>query len=152
MQASRNSYDRIRNCVAALKRRGAHCSPGSPDISDISRFRAAFEAAMDDDFNTANAVTVIFDLVKFINVNIEDINAGAALSELLSLCDILGLRPDSSDNKEVDEDLIYELIDKRKAAKAGKDFAEADRIRGELLAMGIEIKDTREGTVWNAVG
>jgi len=151
LSAAKSSFDRIRNCADKLKRI-IESGNGSSSMEVPADYREMFIAAMDDDFNTANAITAIFELVKFINTreNTTALDAEKLFNELVSLCDILGLRLENSSQNaaQIDEDLVNSLIEKRIEAKKNKDFAEADRLRGELSDIGVEIKDTREGTVW----
>lgn len=105
---------------------------------------------MDDDFNTADALAAIFELVKFANTNVTEdsssVFAGALLDELVKLCDVLGLivvKEEENLDKEIED-----LIAQRQEARKAKDFARADEIRDQLLAMGIILKDTREGVKW----
>jgi cysteinyl-tRNA synthetase len=111
---------------------------------------------MDDDFNTANALSAIFELVTFINSH-ADGNASKDLllafhKELATLTDICGLTLERKNDLAEDEVAYIEAkIAERKAAKKAKDFATADAIRNELLERGVEIKDTREGVKWQLV-
>ena len=105
---------------------------------------------MDDDFNTADALAAVFELVKFANTNVNEASssafAGSLLELLVKLCDVLGLivlKKEEALDSEVEA-----LIEERQAARKARDFAKADEIRDKLLAMGIELKDTREGVKW----
>jgi cysteinyl-tRNA synthetase len=106
---------------------------------------------MDDDFNTADAITAVFELVKFINLNAQAENSAEYLNRLLKelteLTDILGLIVDKEEEL-LDSD-IEALIEERKAARKNKDFKRADEIRDSLLEMGIVLEDTREGVKWH---
>jgi len=105
---------------------------------------------MEDDFNTADAVSAVFDLVKYINSNVSAENSKELLQAmfdlLVKLTDVLGLIVDKEE--EILAEDIEKLIAERQAARKAKDFARADAIRDELLAMGIILKDTREGVKW----
>ena len=104
---------------------------------------------MDDDFNTADALSAVFDLVKFANSSIgeaDEVKAKAALDMLDELCDILGIKT-KRETVVLDEE-IEELIAQRQAARKEKNFARADEIRDELLKKGIILEDTREGVKW----
>ena len=103
-----------------------------------------------DSFNTADAISAIFELVKFSNIHAADAHSqrffAALREELVTLCDILGIIVEKKE-EILDED-IEKLIAERQAARKEKNFARADEIRDELLARGIVLKDTREGVVW----
>ena len=118
---------------------------------DMRRFRLEFERAMDDDLNTADAETAIFNLVKFANVEVTAESsrefAEAVKKEIVELSDILGLIVDVRE-EDLDEE-IEQKIAERNAARKAKDFAKADAIRDELLAKGIILKDTRDGVKWD---
>jgi cysteinyl-tRNA synthetase len=110
---------------------------------------AAFKAAMDDDFNTPAALAVLFELAGEVNRSRD----GAAASLLRSLGATLGLLQQPPTDylragSQVDERWIGSMIEARKAAKAARNFAEADRIRQELLSMGIVLQDSAQGTTW----
>ena len=113
-------------------------------------FVTKFEAAMDDDFNTADALAAIFELVKFANTNVDENSsrefAGGLYEELFKLSDVLGLKIEKKE--EILDKEIEDLIQERQAARKAKDFQRADEIRDELLKKGIILKDTREGVKW----
>ena len=158
MQASQNGLERIKNCVASLEYYINNCTveekaDDSENEKAINGFMMQFEAAMDDDFNTADAITAIYELVKFINVKIKEgfskKSAALAGKTIDELCKILGiLEKKEEEAGDPDKEKIEELIAKRTEAKKAKDFAAADAIRDELSAMGITIKDTRQGVQW----
>ena len=109
-----------------------------------------YEAAMEDDFNTADAISALFEMVKVVNVEItgqtgkETVRAAYELMN--RLCYILGIITEKKE-ESLDAD-IEAMIAQRQEARKNKDFAKADEIRDKLLAMGIVLKDTREGVKW----
>ena len=109
-----------------------------------------FEAAMEDDANTADAVSAVFELVKFINVNSSEQNSKEYLQALYqrleTLCDVLGIIIEKKE--EILDSDIEALIAERQAARKEKNFARADEIRDMLLEQGIILEDTREGVKW----
>lgn len=156
MEASKNGLERIVNAVDNLK----HLL-GAAKTEDITEeekesftkteeFVKGFEAAMEDDFNTADAVAAIFDLVKYTNTTASAESSKEYLQKLfeliVKLADVLGLIVDKAEEL-LDED-IEKLIEERQVARKAKDFARADAIRDELLEKGIILKDTREGVQW----
>lgn len=117
------------------------------DSYEATAHRKNFFAAMDDDFNTADAVTAIFGLVKFANTRIaQNADCGGLRGELEELCGILGI--ELAEKSAADDAEIEKLIAARQAARAAKNFAEADRIRDEIAGMGIILEDTAEGVRW----
>ena len=156
MEASKNALDRIITCVEQLK----HLLETAPKTDmteteekfkeEVQGFVKKYEEAMEDDFNTADAIAAIFELVKFANTKADGESTEAFVTYLLDtivhLSDVMGLLV----NKEaevLDED-IERLIAERQAARKEKNFKRADEIRDELAAMGIILKDTREGVQW----
>ena len=120
-------------------------------IDRINSRREQFIEAMDDDLNTADGVAAIFDLVKDINISILDKEVSKNVCQTAAdvfdeLCDVLGILYNRKSN-DVDAD-IEELIEERQTARANKDWATADRIRDELKAKGIILKDTPQGVTW----
>ena len=156
MEASRNALERIVEAASRLRDRIAAGEDGplTPEqeelLSQADEFVRKFEEAMDDDFNTADAVAAVFELVKFANTNAGEGTGAAFAKELLSrlekLCDVLGLVTDKKE--EGLDDTVEALIEERQAARKAKNFARADEIRDQLLGMGIVLKDTREGVKW----
>lgn len=121
-------------------------------VEEAKEYIKKFEEAMDDDCNTANAISAVFELVKFANSNVNENSTkelAMAIYEILSeLCDVLGIVLEREEAEVGDEAYIEEMIAKRAQAKKDRDFALADSIRDELAAKGIVLKDTREGTKW----
>lgn len=120
-------------------------------IDRINSRREQFIEAMDDDLNTADGVASIFDLVKDINISILDKEVSKNVCQTAAdvfdeLCDVLGILYNRKSN-DVDAD-IEALIEQRQTARANKDWATADRIRDELKAKGIILKDTPQGVTW----
>lgn len=158
MESSKNALERIVEAAGRLKdRRDAdqrEMTDGEKELlSTADGFAVKFEEAMDDDFNTADALAAVFELVKFANTKVNEESTGAFAGYLLDiiirLCDVLGLIVLKKE-EVLDED-IEALIEERQAARKAKDFAHADEIRAKLLDMGIELKDTREGVKWKRV-
>lgn len=154
MESSKNALERIKNCAELLQDKaqgeGSLTEQEKELLTEAESYRAKFEEAMDDDFNTADAVSAVFELVKFANTqaagSISPVFAGKLREELVELCDVLGLLVEKKE-ENLDAE-IEALIAKRQEARKAKDFAAADAIRDQLLAMGIVLKDTREGVKW----
>lgn len=123
--------------------KNTHSLPLTEEVSqaELQAYLDAFQAAMDDDFNTANGVTVLFDMAKWINSGNYDETVKDAFEKILQVFGIV------FEEETLDED-IEKLIEERQAARANKDFATADRIRDELAAQGIKLLDTKEGVRW----
>ncbi len=166
MESARASYERIVNCMENLSFRLANAekSGSAATLTDAEQkvleeagaCRAEFEKAMDDDFNTADALAGVFDLVKVINTGVSESSSAELMKslkeELGELCDVLGLITEKKSNATEDETAwIEEMIAKRTAAKKAKDYAGADAIRDELKAKGIVLEDTREGVKWKKI-
>lgn len=150
------SYEVLDNMTTAynklIKKIGELKADGSVDEEAFAGFRNKFEDAICSDLNTSSAITVIYDVLR------SDINDVTKLELIKSFDEVLSLDllKDHGNDKEssVDSELkeyILAKIEERKAAKKEKDFAKADAIRDELAAKDIQIKDTREGTVWEIV-
>ena len=159
MESSKSALERIREAASRLKDRceagaGIPLSDAEEKLLDeAAEYTKRFEEAMDDDFNTADAVSVIFELVRFSNANTDEGSsaafAQALLDQLQMLSDVCGLilfPPKEDLDAEIES-----LIEARQEARKNKDFARADQIRDQLLSMGIQLKDTREGVKWTRI-
>ena len=155
MEASKNSLERIINAVSNLNHLLGNASGELTEeeavlTKELDGFEAKFDEAMDDDFNTADAVSAIFELVRFANTSVDEKSSTAFVQavkdRLVKLCDVLGLIVEK-DEEILDED-IEKLIEERQAARKARDFKRADEIRDELQAKGILLEDTREGVKW----
>lgn len=111
---------------------------------DFERFQSQFVAAMDDDFNTANGITVLFDLAKWINSGHYTAVIKEAFADMLA---VFGIVFEEGEQDVLDED-IEALIAERQEARANKDFARADAIRDQLAEQGIKLLDTKDGVRW----
>ncbi|MCL2592085.1 MAG: cysteine--tRNA ligase [Defluviitaleaceae bacterium] len=120
-------------------------------LLESKKFEDDFIKSMEDDLNTADAISAIFEFVRFANSNVNENSskefAKNIYDNMFKLCDILGMEELKEDN-ETDKE-IEGLIAKRQEAKKSKDFAKADSIRNQLLEMGITIEDTRAGVRWH---
>ena len=155
MEASRNGLERILTAVDRLRTlnvQGEACTEEENEQMKVfDALVAKYEAAMEDDFNTADAISAIFEMVKAANIHVTETSTAVfrdqVLSEIIRLCDVLGIKTEKKE--ELLDDEIQALIDERQAARKAKNFARADEIRDELLAKGIILKDTREGVKWS---
>lgn len=156
MESSKNALERITEAGGRLKDRKEKASAVELTkaeeklLAEAEGYVKKFEEAMEDDFNTADALAAIFELVKFANTNVTE-ESSAAFAEgileiLVKLCDVLGLA--AVKKEEILDKEIEDLIAERQEARKAKNFARADEIRDELLAKGIILKDTREGVKW----
>lgn len=156
MEASKNSLERIITAVSNINHlienstEKALTAEETATLEEAKGFVCKFEEAMDDDFNTADAIAAVFELVKFMNTHTSAENSKTYLEalkkELLDLTDILGVIVEKEEEL-LDTD-IENLIAERQAARKAKNFARADEIRKELLDKGIILEDTREGVKW----
>lgn len=151
VEASKNGLERILTAVDRLKSiSGTEGEVDKAVADEMDAFVKKYEAAMDDDLNTADAISVIFELVKYANVNVTEDSTKATVELVLNtvtkLCDILGIITEKKE--EILDSDIEALIEERQAARRAKNFARADEIRDQLSDMGIILEDTREGVKW----
>ena len=157
MEAAGNSLERIRRAADRLSDLAASAAvtdlqPAENEIlAEVKAHVDRFDEKMDDDANTADALSVIFDLVRYANTNVTE-TASKALAQgtldvLTMLCDILGII--ALPEKEIPDAGIEALIEERQAARKARNFARADEIRDQLKAMGIELMDTKQGVKWS---
>ncbi len=156
MEAAKNGLERIVTAAEHLR----HLLKNAPEdgpakeetdlLHGAKQYTEKFEAAMDDDFNTADAVSAVFELVKYINTSVSENTAKETLNgfygQLKQLCDVLGIIIEKEE--EILDEEIEGLIQERQAARKEKNFKRADEIRDLLLEKGIILKDTREGVQW----
>lgn len=154
IEAIKNGYKRLENSLEDLKRYislSENKDTKQEFSEEIDSYLKKFEDNMDDDFNTSNALSSLFDFAKFINTNMDENSNTKDLKHAKKvfdiMLDILGIKF----NKEILESEIEKLIEERYIARQNKDFARADEIRDMLKARGIELKDTRAGTSWSKI-
>jgi cysteinyl-tRNA synthetase len=147
IEAAERGADRLRQVVGG----GGNTAPGTKGI-DVEPYRQRYIEAMDDDFNTAQAIATLFDLAREINRADESgLDARKARETLKELGGILGLTFEAPEEEPLDADLqerINKLIEERIAARKAKNFQLADDIRRSLGELGITLEDTPQGTVW----
>lgn len=154
MAASKNGLERILTAVDRLKSLKGADRPANEEekavLAQLDALTEKFEKAMEDDFNTADAISAIFEMVKLSNVNVTESSSTDVIARFIEiidrLCDVLGIITEKKEEL-LDSD-IEALINERQAARKARDFARADAIRNELLEKGIILEDTREGVKW----
>ena len=157
MEAAKNGLERIVTCADKLNSHLTNDNIASgltnvekQSLDTASKYNERYDEAMDDDFNTADAISVIFELVKFINTNTDENSSKeyveALLKQLTTLADICGLILERKE--EILDQEIEDMIAARQAARKEKNFKLADEIRDTLLQKGIILEDTREGVKW----
>ena len=156
MDAAKSGFERIVTAVENLKyllgnaKEDAMTAKEQENFAKTEAFVKEFEGAMEDDFNTADAVSAIFNLVKYANTNTDETSSKEFLEQLkgliVKLADVLGLIVEKKE--EMLDEEVESLIAERQAARKAKNFQRADEIRNELLEKGIILEDTREGVKW----
>ena len=156
MESSKNSLERILTGVENLKdvqKKNNTTAITDAELSNLEMAKVLkdkFIAAMDDDFNTADAISAIFELIKLSNTSLNENStreyANGLLNIIEPLCDVLGIITERK--TEILDSEIEDLIEQRTQARKNKDFALADKIRNDLLERGIVLEDTREGVKW----
>ncbi len=159
LDASKNGLNRLYNAKNKLsflveKAEGAMTEDERAKKEEVEAFRHQFIEAMDDDLNTADGITAVFELAKYINTHANEGSSKEFLAlmkdvfeELTGVLNIV----QKERSADVDEAKILELIEQRNSAKKEKNYQEADRIRDELKEMGVELLDTRQGTTWKKI-
>ncbi len=156
MEAAKNGLERIKVAVERLddiakKKKDSEVSVQEKQvIEDLKKLQVKFDTAMEDDFNTADAISAVFEMVKLVNVGITE-DSDSTLAEeakniIVTLMDVLGVPVEPV--KEILDTEIEQLIEERQNARKNKNFQRADEIRDILLEKGIVLKDTREGVKW----
>ncbi len=159
MEAAEAGLKRIRTAVSGLNFKSKKSSlqelskDEEENLKQLQKLKERFNEVMDQDLNTADAISVIFEIVKLANTSTASgcsrKYAGILKESIITFCDVLGIFTETEE-AALDQD-IEKLIEARQAARKNKDFAEADRIRDELLSRGIILKDTREGVKWERI-
>ncbi len=153
IESCKAALTRLYNCRGAMERALGHAAEGEASaeaLENVKSAREAFIKAMDDDFNTADGIAAVFELVRVINtaLNSAEITKGtisAYLNEFTALTNVLGLLY-NKDEEEIPAE-VTELLEQRKAARKAKDFATADALRDKITALGYIVEETRQGTV-----
>lgn len=156
MEASKNGLERIITGVENIRDVQKKSNDKAISDAELSNLETAkmlkdkFETAMDDDFNTADAISVIFEIIRLSNTSLNKDStveySKGLLNTILPLCDVLGVITERKAG--ILDSEIEDLIEQRTMARKNRDFALADRIRNELLEKGILLEDTREGVKW----
>ncbi len=159
VEAAKNGLDRILTAyekVSDMTDKAAEQELSAEEQENskkIDALKEKYEAAMDDDLNTADAISVIFELVKLSNTTVSETSSKQYCQKLVTvirqLCDILGIEV-TREEQLLDTD-IERLIEERQQARKNRDFARADEIRNQLLEQGIALEDTREGVKWKKI-
>lgn len=160
VQSAKNGLDRILTAVESAKEVLSKLpqekqaeKPEEESYKQLQALREKFEAAMEDDFNTADAIAAIFEMVKLSNITVDE-NASydyakSVIDEIEQLCGVLGIETEKKE--EMLDEEIEAMIEERQQARKNRDFKKADEIRDVLLEKGIQLKDTREGVKWSRV-
>ena len=155
VEASKNGLERILTAVDHLREvltaapEGELTAEDQKHMEEVTSLKEKYEAAMEDDFNTADAIAAIFELVKLANITAESGSKAYVqhlFDTIVQLCDILGIITEKKEEL-LDAD-IEALIEERQAARKAKNFARADEIRDMLADKGIILEDTRAGVKW----
>ena len=156
MEASKNGLERILTAAQRLrelekKTAGEALSKEETELAQqLQALTEKYEGAMDDDFNTADAISALFEIVKLANSTASESSSHGYVTLLMDrveeLCQVLGILTERKE--QVLDEEIEKMIQERQAARKAKNFALADEIRNKLLEMGIVLEDTREGVKW----
>lgn len=151
LSSSENAYNKLKSRIKNIKESVGDMIQICELSESAIKYREEFKSCLEDDLNTANAITVLFNLLKSENVNNgEKIMLIEEFEQVLSL----NLLIEDDDKNEVHDEMseyIEEMIQKRQEAKKNKNYQEADAIRAELLKKGIALEDTRQGVNWKKI-
>ena len=139
MESTKKAYQKLIQKISVLKQN----KEGQIDFNKVKQYQEAFQSALEDDLNTANAITILYDVIK------DDSTTNTKLHLIESFDTVLSLN--LLQDQSIHEDLelyIQQKIQERKEAKQNHNYVLADQIRTELSIQGIELKDTREGTTY----
>ena len=153
IESCKAALARLYNCRELMERAMATAKDGAATeqaVADAKTVKDDFCAALDDDFNTADAIAAIFEFVRKINTAVSNSEITKSdvkiyLDEFNSLTNVLGLLYNKKEDEIPEE--IKELVEQRKAARKEKNFALADEIRNKIISMGYTVEETRQGTV-----
>lgn len=152
MEQTKNGLDRLYNGKEHLQRLLDICTEKeNKDISKLIDFKGEFLNSLDDDLNTSDAISKVFELIRYTNTFNEDTDiyiVKSAYKLLLDFSSILGILYKEDD---VLDEKIEKLIEQRNIARKNKDFKKADEIRDLLKKQNIELKDTKDGVIWKRV-
>ncbi|MDD5924015.1 MAG: cysteine--tRNA ligase [Clostridia bacterium] len=158
MEQCKSALERLRNCRSNLQFIIDNATAELTDaekarINEMNSYRKKFKEAMDDDLNTANAISVIFDIARDINTSVNDTSSkefAQGCADLFDeLCDVLGIVVIEKKQSLAEE--VEKLIEQRTQARKNKDFATADMIRDKLKEMNIVLEDTPMGVKWHQI-
>lgn len=159
MESAKNALERIKTAVSNLSylkneaKYGDKCTDEKNFLDEMEALNKKFDASMDDDFNTADAIAAVFEMVKLCNTVLSSSSEKSVIEQaeerIVKLCGILGIETEAKEDSLEEE--VEALIEERQKARASKDFKRADEIRDRLTGMGIELKDTREGVKWKRI-
>ena len=136
LSGAENAYKKLKSRIANLK------NDDNVDKNVLETYVTKFKECLEDDMNTANAITLLYDLLK------ADTNDSTKIKVIEEMDKVLSLDLLKKEEKNIDGAYIKDMIEKRNNAKKNKDYALADSIRDELASKGITLKDTREGTIY----
>ncbi|KXZ38958.1 cysteinyl-tRNA synthetase [Alkalithermobacter thermoalcaliphilus JW-YL-7 = DSM 7308] len=158
LNQAKSGLERLYNCKEKLEFlikniQGDIKENEQPIKKELNDFKKKFEESMDDDLNTADAISVIFELVRYINTNInENSSLEIAQDALLVFKELTGvLNIANKEKNDILDEEIEKMIQERQKAKKEKNFELADKIRDDLKKMGIILEDTRQGVKWRRV-
>ena len=155
VEAAQAGLERLRTAYANVQHRLTATAglgeSGDEWLSKVAEVKSQFEEAMNDDFNTANAIAALFELARVANTYLNERNTEAAVLQAFidtfdQLGDVLGV--EFAAEEELLDEEIEALIEERNQARKNRDFARSDEIRDQLLGMNIILEDTRQGTRW----